>query len=368
MRVLQLGKYYSPIKGGIEQHLQHISEGLTKAGVSITCFVFTPTKMGSSEILNGVQLHRFGKVMSYMPPLNLLLPFYLKKHQSQHDIVHLHMPNPCAEISCLLTKPKNLIVTYHADLVHKKGYRLYLPFQKKILQQAKKIIVSSEQYLHSSPTLKEFKHKCIIVPFGVNVSRFNKVSKEKIRKIKAKMSPPLYLFVGRFVSYKGLKYVIQAMKNVNGTLLLVGQGPLLGTLKKQVNELHLKKKVHFLTNVSDKELPNFYYAADIFVLPSINRAEAFGIVQLEAMACAKPVISTELGTGVSMINQDKKTGLVIPPKNTEALCSAMNTLGSNKRLSHRLGKFGKKRVEKEFTTPYMVEKLLDIYKQVLLDR
>jgi len=367
MRVLQLGKYYSPIKGGIEQHLQTLSEGLVKAGVSITCFVFTPAKIGTIEILRGVHVHRFGKIIKSVPPLNLLLPFYLKKYQSQHDIVHLHMPNPCAEISCLLTKPKNLIVTYHADIVHKKGSRLFLPFQKKVLQQAKKILVSSESYLHSSPTLKKFKHKCVIIPFGIDIEQFNKVSKEKVRKIKAKMNPPLYLFVGRFVSYKGLKYAVQAMKKVNGTLLLVGQGPLLKTLKKQVNKLHLNTKVHFLSEVSDKELPYFYHAADIFILPSIHRAEAFGIVQLEAMACAKPVISTQLGTGVSMINLHKKTGLVIQPKNIEALCSAMNILGSNKTLSSKLGKCGRKRAEK-FTTSRMVETLIDIYKQVLYDR
>lgn len=347
MNILQLGKYYSPVQGGIETHVRELCEGLVKRGNKVVCIV--SSKFNSDEIINGVKVVRLARLFNSYP-IVFSLPGYLKKVQNYFDIVHLHMPNPSAEISCLLAKPKKLIVSYHADVVDKFGAGMYLYFQNKVLRMADKIIVSSQKYADSSPVLKKFKHKCVVIPYGIDSKKFLKNSSPISGK------KPVFLFVGRLVKYKGVKYLIDAMKNVDGTLLLVGNGPLLHSLHLRVAELNLDSRVKFLADVPGKELPGFYHAADVVILPSISRAEAFGIVQLEAMACSKPVVSTS-----GIVNVHLKTGLVVPPADSVALASAMNKLAEDKSLRVRLGRNGKRRVQKYFNVGLMLDRVIDVY-------
>jgi len=183
---------------------------------------------------------------------------------------------------------------------------------------------------------------------------------DKIIEIKKQIGSPIVLFVGRLVYYKGVEYLIRAFKNINAQLVLVGSGPLENDLKHLAKDLEIEERVHFLNNIPDADLKAFYHACDIFVLPSIEKTECFGLVQLEAMACGKPVISTNLPTGVPWINQHKKTGLVVPPKDVEALHQAIVFLLENEKLRNEYGKNGQERV-KEFTIDLMVEKINNLY-------
>jgi rhamnosyl/mannosyltransferase len=124
----------------------------------------------------------------------------------------------------------------------------------------------------------------------------------------------------------------------------------------------------FIGEVSQEDLIAHYYACDVFCLPSIARSEAFGIVQLEAMACEKPVVSTSLDTGVPFVNQHRKTGLIVPPKDSRALAEAINILLDNKELREEYGKNGRKRVEQYFTKERKAEQTLKVYKEVLSKR
>jgi rhamnosyl/mannosyltransferase len=217
---------------------------------------------------------------------------------------------------------------------------------------AEKIVVFSKEYADSSPVLRDFKGKIAVIPYGVDVNKFKKFDKSRVKELRAIGKPPFFLFVGRLVRYKGLHFLIKAMKNVNGTLFIVGNGPLLANLRSIAND-----RVHFFTKISDADLVNFYHACDVFVLPSTTRAEAFGIVQLEAMACAKPVISTRLNTGVDFVN---KSGILVKPADVGALVNAMNSL-QNKSLRSKVGKAGLERVKKYFSRAQMVKGLLDLY-------
>ncbi len=349
MNILQLGKYYPPVVGGIESHVRELCEGLVKSGNKVVCIVSSASNKSSSEIINGVKVVRLAKLVGINHPVNLSLPGYVKKLRN-FDVVHLHMPNPSAEMSCLLAKPKKLIVSYHADVVGKFGAGIYLPFQKRVLRMADKIIVSSPQYADSSPVLEKFRHKCVVIPYGIDMRKFSDKRGMFLGK------KPVFLFVGRLVRYKGVKYLIEAMKKVDGTLVVVGMGPLLSSLQLQVAKLNLNGRVKFFTDVKSKDLPDFYHSADVVVLPSISRAEAFGIVQLEAMACSKPIIST-----YGIVNRHLKTGLVVSPADSGKLASAMNKLSQNKQLCSKLGKNGKRLVQRHFEVSLMVDRIVDVY-------
>jgi glycosyltransferase involved in cell wall biosynthesis len=186
------------------------------------------------------------------------------------------------------------------------------------------------------------------------------------KKIKTRHgSKPVLLFVGRFRYYKGLHLLVSAMKNIHAKLLLIGTGPEEKKLRSLVKKEGLEKKIDFLGELSDETVNAYYKACDIFVLPSHLRSEAFGIVQLEAMCCEKPVISAELGTGTSYANINHKTGITVPPNDVDALSGAINHLLDNPQKKHDLGVCGANRVNRLFTAEKMVEQTLHVYRDLV---
>ena len=151
------------------------------------------------------------------------------------------------------------------------------------------------------------------------------------------------------------------MKNVDANLLIIGSGPLEKKLSAKIEKLKTNAKITILDHVSTEELANFYHSCDIFVLPSIAKTEAFGIVQLEAMAAGKPVINTDLPTGVPWVSIDGETGLTVPPKNPNALAKAINKLLKNPSLMAKYGRNARMRVQKYFTQSKMIKSINNIY-------
>jgi glycosyltransferase involved in cell wall biosynthesis len=139
-----------------------------------------------------------------------------------------------------------------------------------------------------------------------------------------------------------------------GSLVIVGEGPLEGALRALVTEKRLSERVLFVGHVPDADLPAYYQTCDVFVLPSIARTEAFGVVQIEAMAAGKPVISTNLPTGVPWVNQDGVSGLVVTPGDRVALGDALRRLLEDAALRARLGEGARRRAETMFSRERMV--------------
>jgi rhamnosyl/mannosyltransferase len=227
------------------------------------------------------------------------------------------------------------------------------------------ILTSSPNYIESSPFLRPLKAKCQAVPLGIELERFIKPPEALpafLAALKAKPGP-LLLFTGRLRYYKGLQFLLEAMSAMPAEtrLVIVGIGPQEAALKELTARLGLEDKVIFAGEISDEELPAYYAAADIFVLPACERSEAFGLVQLEAMAAARPVVSTELGTGTSYVNQHGKTGLVVAPSNPAALAEAVNKLLGDKELRESMGRRGRERARAEFSLAKMVDRLEEIY-------
>ena len=218
------------------------------------------------------------------------------------------------------------------------------------------------------PFLSKFKHKCTVIPYGIQIEKFRLTERVKAKSeaIRKKFKNPIILFVGRLVDYKGIDYLIRAMKKIDATLLIVGKGPEEEKLKNLVNQIGIEKdRIFFIGSVSDEDLPAYYYASRLLVLPSVSNNEAFGITQLEAHACSRPVVSTGLPTGVPFANLDGVTGIIVPPRSSDELAKAINRLLKDDRFRQQLGERARERVESQFTSKIMAQKILNVYKKVI---
>jgi rhamnosyl/mannosyltransferase len=260
------------------------------------------------------------------------------------------------------------VITYHADVVRQRRLLpLYNPILTRTFGAAQRIIASAEENVTSSPVLTRYRDKVTVIPFGVDAKALALSPDEAaaVEHRRAAASQPLVLFVGVLRPYKGLDVLLKAMARVPAQLVVVGRGPARFELTALAARLGITGRVNFLGEVSDSERRVLLHACDVFVLPSIDRREAFGIAQLEAMACGKPVIASDLPTGVRFVNRHQMTGLLVPPGDSDALAEALHRLLSDERMRTTLGNAAKRRAELEFSAERMVSKTLEVYEGVL---
>lgn len=352
MKILHIyNDYYPPTYGGIEKHINAVCEGL-KHTYEMEVLVASRKKRTVIEKINGIDVFRiaeFGRIQSAPVCPNMAL--WMKKLDS--DILHFHLPCPTGVISYFLARPKGkVVVTYHSDIIRQSwAMGTYGPLLVKFLKKSNYIIATSANYIDSSPFLKKFRHKCVVIPHGVDISKFRPSPVENC----------YILFVGKLRYYKGLDYLIKAMQRAKTKLLIIGTGKEERRLKKMAVELGMQSKVAFLGSVGEHKLPEYYQGCSVFVLPSICRSEAFGIVQLEAMACGKPVVSTKLDTGLPWVNKHDVTGFIVPPRNTQALADAINRLLDDRILREKFGRNGRERVKNEFSKEMMLKRTGEVY-------
>lgn len=366
MEILHIYKDYHPVLGGMENHIRMLAETLVQRGYRVTVLVTHPTARTHVEEINGVQVIKAGRLATVAStPLSLALPRILRRQRP--DIAHLHFPYPVGEMSQLLFgRAAHMIITYHSDIVRQKGLlQLYRPLLRKVLWSADRIIATSSNYIDSSPYLRQVREKCTVIPLGLKLERFFYASPDHVQRIKDAYGSPLLLFVGRLRYYKGLQYLFAAMPDVPGRLLVIGSGPMADEWRRLALSLGLSERVIFLGEVSDDDLPAYYHASDLFVLPASERSEAFGVVQIEAMASGTPVVSTELGTGTSFVNVHGQTGLVVPAKDPAALGAAILSLLQDKKRLVEMGRRAQRRAESEFALGTMVDRIAELYQDVL---
>jgi glycosyltransferase involved in cell wall biosynthesis len=369
--VLQVNKLYPPHIGGVEQVTRLLAEGLNqRQGMQAGVLVCNEGFRTINQTLNGVEITRVGSLGRVRSePISLSFPFHLRRAEA--DIYHFHTPFPLGELSGLmLGKEKALVTWYHSDVVRQRiSLAFYRPLLRRFLSRNRAIIVSSPNLVESSPFLRPLAHRCRVVHFGIDVERFQPTQRvlEGAARIRERYADAggLVLFVGRLVYYKGLICLLEAMREVDASLLILGTGPLQRELEKRIEAQGMSGRVRFVTEVEEEEIPFFYHACDLLVLPSTARSEAFGLVLLEAQACGKPVISTELGTGTSYANLDGKTGLVVPPGDSRVLAGAMARLLGDAVFRDALGSRGRERVQEEFNLSSMVDGVANIYREVM---
>ncbi len=364
MNILHIYKDYFPVEGGIENHIKQLAEAQAARGHSVSVLVTSRNRQTHVEKINGVRVifaARLATVSS--APVSPAMFGLLARERP--DIVHLQFPYPWGEVANLFFgKAGAAVMTYQSDIVRQKYLRVvYAPLMRRVLAQVDRIIATSPNYIASSRVLAPFREKCIAIPMGIDPTPFATRSASSRERADGEVR---LLFVGALRYYKGLQYLLAALPFIpNAHLVVVGTGPMGWQWQALARELGVANRVDFRGEVPNPELPPYYQACDIFVLPSSERSEAFGLVQLEAMAAGKPVICTELDTGTSYVNVNDETGLVVPARDSGALVAAINRLCADAGLRRRMGEAGRARVLQEFTLDKMVDRVMQTYSAVL---
>jgi rhamnosyl/mannosyltransferase len=359
MKILHLGKFFPPDRGGMETYLAHLARGTRKWG-DVEVAVASETRPAGSRFEDGVLVRRL-RTFGVVAATPICPEMFWVIDRAKPDLVHLHHPNPLAMAAYLASGTSApCIVTYHSDIVRQRMLRrMVAPIVRETLRRSAAIIVASPQVLDYSPVLEPFRAKCHVVPFGIDLAGADRVSTTLIAHLKRRYGQRLVLAVGRLTEYKGFEHLIRAMARIDASLVLIGDGRLRPHLERLVRTEGLSDRVHLLGNVPD--VAPYYAACDVFVLPSVTRNEAFGIVQLEAMAAGKPIVNTALESGVTYVSPADVTGLTVPPADSVALAGAIERLLGDEALRRRLGNAGRARVQTEFSVDTMVLRTVRIY-------
>jgi glycosyltransferase involved in cell wall biosynthesis len=357
---------YPPQHGGIEQHIHTLVHQLKR---SVSPEVLASGTRRASCDDDGVPIHSVGAWGRLQgAPISPTLPSRLGR--SGADLFHFHMANPTGELAYLMSGARApAVATYHHDIVRQAAaFKLYRPFLHAFLRRVTRIIVATPQHISASPILPAYRDKCRVIPYGIDVSRFEAAPAVQARAaaLRERHGDRLVLFVGKLRYYKGLDYLLRAMQQVDGRLLLVGRGGEEEQLRALAGELRLGERVVWLSHLENEEFLAALHACDVFAFPSTSRMEMFGIAQLEAHACGKPVVSTALGTGVEYVNLHERTGLVVPPRDVAALAHALNRLLDDPEYRTRLGEAARARVRAEFTQERMAADILALYQEILV--
>jgi glycosyltransferase involved in cell wall biosynthesis len=366
VNVLHVGKFYFPYLGGMETALKAVCEA--DAGATRTeALVANVDRHTVVDHVGTIRVTRAGLwALISAVPFCPSFPYWIRRRAA--DIVVLHEPNPLALFSYLVARPRGrMVIWFHSEIVGRRWFSFfYRPFLRRALRLSARLVVSSPTIFEHNPTLQPFRNKCVVIPYGIRPERFEATPalEARVADIRRSIGRPIVLFVGRLTYYKGVETLLRAMEHVNATVLIAGRGPRRVEFEAEAWRRGLQDNVRFLGEIAEADLPAYYHASDVFVLPSTERAEAFGIVQLEAMACGRPVVSTDLPTGVPWVNRHGVTGLVVEPKNPAALAGAINTLLRDDDLRARYGAAGRARVQKEFTEPRMHARLASLYRSL----
>ena len=367
MRVLHAAKYYPPVRGGMETIVRDLAEG-TAADWEVTVLAAHDARGTVDERRHGVRVVRVSSLgASHSVPICPSLPFHLWRSTS--DCVVLHEPNPVAGSALFLRTPSpRLVIWHHSDLLRPSwAPHTYGRLQAALYRRADCVIVSSPNLADASALVQRAR-RVAIVPFGIPLARYRQddaATRTAVAAIREAIPGPRILFVGRLVYYKGVHVLIDAMAACRGTLMIAGEAPLETDLRQQVAARGLTDRVVFLGRVSDDDLPHYYQAADLFVLPSIAKTEAFGVVQLEAMAAGRAVVSTNLPTGVPWVNQDGVSGLVVPPGDADALATALIRLLDDDALRERLSRNAASRADAVFSQERMIQRFKHVIETIV---
>lgn len=368
MKILQVSPYFHPHIGGVETHVFELSKKLIEKGHSLTVLTSLIEGTKEKENLNEIEIIRVKQIMNlFTTPIT---PSLKKISLKEYDIIHVHSPPPLTSYylakSCKKQK-KDFILTYHCDLEIPSFFgRLVVDFYcmtigKYPIKRAKKIIATTRNYAETSRLL--WNTNTIIIPNAVDEKRFSPNIDEKEIKEKYK-DEKIVLFVGRLVHHKGIESFIRTAKNVSAKYLIVGEGNMKKYFEKIAKNLGLEKKVIFVGKVSNEELPKYYKACDVFVLPSVSRLEAFGIVALEGMATAKPIVISDI-PGVREIIENGKEGFYAEPMNENDFAEKINLLLKDEKLAEEIGKNARKKILENYTWDNVIGRIEELYREVI---
>jgi glycosyltransferase involved in cell wall biosynthesis len=376
MRVLQFGRFWNNQHGGIERHVALLSRELATHGLDVVNLVAADNPQGSNGIVDGyrlVQAPSYGRVMSTAISPALIAKALSLHREDKFDIAHIHLPDPLSHlVSMMLPASVKQVVTWHSDIVRQKRLlALYLPLLRRLAYRADALVAATEAHFSSSSQIPPNipPNRLHVIPYGLDFDalELTPVTKALCHQIKARSAGKAIIFaLGRHVYYKGFDVLLDAMRQVDGLLILGGDGPLRGELEALAAQGEgLESKVWFTGRIPEDDLPAYFHACDMFCLPSVEQSEAFALVQLEAMGCGKPVVCTQLNNGVNIVNVAGETGLAVPPRDATALAAAINELIKDTLFCKRLGIQARQRAHTHYSLRVMGEKHLELYRALL---
>ncbi|MBU4347888.1 glycosyltransferase family 4 protein [Patescibacteria group bacterium] len=373
-KLMVVTPYFYPKIGGMENYAYNIAKGLKKQfGYEIVVVTSNhEEKKYKEEVLAGMKIYRLPIQFKVS---NTPISFKWKKdikeiiEKEKPNIINAHTPVPfISDVTARVCGDVPFVLTYHNDLV--KGNLLlnlvckeyYLFMGNKTLNKSAKIIATSEYYSHNSPHLKKRLEKIKIVSPGVNLPKNNIFRKNKNQIIFVSQLDKTH-------THKGLNYLIESIQEVkknikNIKLIVIGSGDNLEEYTQQVKLFHLENNVKFLGRISNEELSKEYSKSEISVLPSYSSSEGFGMVLIEGMAHKCVAIGSRVG-GIPCAISENKDGLLVSPKDSNALANAIIKILKDKKLAKKMGEAGYKKVKENFTWDKKAKEMNGIIKGVL---
>lgn len=312
------------VPGGIERHIDDLRR--TVPGTVSTVLVCSRSRRTTVRVVAGgteIAVGELGRALS--APLAPTFPLWLRRIPA--DVVHLHLPNPTGEVSALLARVDvPIVASYHADIVRQaRLLPVYGRVLHRVMRRAQAVVVGTHALLRTSPLLFPYRDRATVIPYGVDTERFSPDAADwaAVARLRRQFGSRVVVATGRLVYYKGFERLIRLAGRLDAEVVIVGGGPLETELRAAARGVSC---VHMLGRVDDEELRNILAAADVFVLPSTNRAESFGISTLEAQAMGVPAVVTDVGTGTVEAIEHQRTGLAVPADDDDALVEAVRRL------------------------------------------
>jgi len=372
LRVCHLGKYYPPASGGIETHLQTLAQAQARLGldVEVLCINHQPGPT-VREHDGPIAVTRFSPVLA-VKKLEVSPALIMALRRVQADVLHMQVPNPTMLLAVALARPSTpLVVTYQSDVVRQRILgAMFRPIERFVYRRVKQVLPTSPPYAEGSAFLERYRDRIRVLPMGLDLEPYLNPTDEDRRKtaeLIARYPGPLWLACGRLIYYKGLHNAIRALRHVPGTLLIVGDGPERAALAAEAKANGVDQRVVFVGDLPCRQIVPYYHAATAFWFPSNFKSEAFGLVQVEAMASGCPVINTHIAaSGVSWVSRHDESGLTVPIDDPHSLAAAARRLIDEPGLHERLARGGRERAVGDFDCQVMAQRSLDVYRFVLM--
>lgn len=371
LKVLQLGKFY-PVRGGVEKVMHDLTVGFSRQPeLRIACDMMCAAERGGSRRLpvgRGASLTclRTLRTVSGTMIAPAMIPA-LREACTRYDIVHVHHPDPMAALALYLSGYKGKVVLHwHSDIQKRKLLQgIYNPLQEWLLRRADLVVGTSPVYLAESPYLRDVQAKTACLPIGVEPVG---AAPEAARRVQGRFPGKKIVFsLGRLVPYKGYGCMVEAARYLDDSyvVLIGGTGPLAGELSARIETCGVGGKVKLLGRLSNGELPAYYGACRLFCLSSTQKTEAFGIVQIEAMSCGKPVVATRIPqSGVAWVNAHGVSGLNAEPGNARQLAAAIRAVADDDATCEAYSRRAAQRYRELFTQDKMINKCAEIYRKL----
>ncbi|MCB1777985.1 MAG: glycosyltransferase [Candidatus Competibacteraceae bacterium] len=384
MRVLHIGKYYPPFAGGIEHFLADLLPALQRQGIQAAALVHDeqPRRGGQAPRPDDpLPIYRapcHGRLL--YAPISPAFPFWLRRalREFQPDLLHLHLPNTSAFWALMVPAARRLpwVIHWHADVVASSidrrlalAYRLYRPFEQRLLAASQAIIATSPPYLEASAALAPWRTRCHSIPLGLDPARIPEPDAAARQRAETLWgdAPFRILAIGRLTYYKGHDILIQAAADLPTTqVLIVGAGEQRDRLARQIQALHLDERVRLSGFQPEADLNALLARCDVVCLPSLERTEAFGLVLLEAMRFAKPVVVSDIpGSGVGWVVDAAGHGLKVAVGDRQGLAAALRVLQNNPTQRTERGQAGVLALQEQFGIEPVARAVSGLYQRLL---